>query len=118
AEGFLQVGRGASVAGRVTGRGVVLLHGRLSGEIALEGDLVIAPGGEASDLRGRLDRLRIEGRCRGSLTVTGPVELARGASFEGEVDAEQLETSEGARFEGVLRIRPDRTVGGGAPEGS
>ncbi|UCF68875.1 MAG: polymer-forming cytoskeletal protein [Acidobacteriota bacterium] len=106
AEGFFQLGRAARFQGRVLGSGMVLVHGQLGGVIALDGDLVFASDGRAAELTGRVERLRIEGRFHGSMKVAGAVELAREAVFEGEVEARRLETTEGSRFEGMLRIVP------------
>jgi cytoskeletal protein CcmA (bactofilin family) len=60
--------------------------------------------------------LRIEGRVAGDVTITGPAEIAEGASVEGDVHAESLDVSGtligDALTRGPITVRADAVVRG------
>lgn len=52
--------------------------------------------GRTTRLTGRVNGeggLRVDGKVRGDVSVTGPAEISEGASIEGDVHAESLEVS-------------------------
>ncbi len=105
-EGFGQIGRGAELSGRLQGSGLVVVHGRVTGQIDVRGDLIVAAEGRLDGVKGRALRLRVEGFAEGELRVDGPVEVARGGTLHGQVVARRIQTSPGSVFAGALRVSP------------
>lgn len=108
AQGFAQVGRGAQLRGHFQGRGILLVHGELSGVVDLQGDLIVGRDGRLNRIKARALRVRIEGQAEGRFRVDGPIEVARGAALSGEVEARQIQTSAGCSFTGTLRVAHPR----------
>lgn len=75
-------------------KGVRLL-GKFEGEIASEGELVIAEG---ATLNGdvKAGTVRIDGQVKGNLEAKAKVHLTSSARLEGDVQAARLEVAEGA----------------------
>lgn len=103
-DGLLQIGEAARLEGRVSGKGVALVHGELEGEIDLEGELFVAPEGRIDLRKGRVKQLHLEGRAAGRLLVEGPAELTETARLDAELAAIRLEAAAGARLDGELSI--------------
>ncbi len=102
--GLAQVGRGAVVRGRLAGKGALLVHGTLRGEVSLEGDLVVAAGGHLGEGRVRAGRLRVEGRAEGAFRILGPLEITAGGEVRGEVEAARLDASPDGLLDARLRV--------------
>ncbi len=105
-EGFVQIGKSASLRGRLEGQGLVLVHGRLAGELSLSGELIVAAGGETAELNGAADSLRVEGRVEGRLIIHGLATIASGGRLAGELDARKLDAAPDATVSANLRIVP------------
>lgn len=103
-DGLLQIGQAARLEGRISGKGVALVHGELKGEIDLEGELFVAPEGKIDLRKGRVGQLHLEGRAAGRLLVEGPAELTETARLEAELAASRLDAAAGARLDGELSI--------------
>ncbi len=104
AGGLAQVGRGATVRGRLAGKGALLVHGTLRGEVDLDGELVVAAGGRLTEGRVRAGRLRVEGRAEGTFRVLGPLEIVSGGEVLGEVEAARLDASPDGLLDAELKI--------------
>jgi len=104
APGLTQVGRGATVRGRLAGRGAVVVHGTFHGEADLEGELVVAAEGRVEEARVRAARLRVEGRAAGAFRVLGPLEIVAGGEVSGEVEAARLDASPEGILDAEVRI--------------
>ncbi len=105
-EGFVQVGSTAQLRGRLEGQGLVLIHGRLTGELSLSGELIVAADGETTSLNGAADALRVEGKAEGRLVIHGVATVAAGGILTGELDARKLDASPDATVSASLRIVP------------
>ena len=83
-------------------KGVKLL-GKLEGEIASEGNLVI---GEGAKLIGnaKVGAIRLDGEVKGNLEAASKVQLSASARLEGDLKTARLEVAEGAVLVGQCVI--------------
>ncbi|MBU0717539.1 MAG: polymer-forming cytoskeletal protein [Planctomycetes bacterium] len=83
-------------------KGVKLL-GRLEGEIASEGNLLI---GEGAKLIGnaKVGAIRLDGEVKGNLEAASKVQLSASARLEGDLQTARLEVAEGAVLVGRCTI--------------
>ena len=83
------VGQGARIEGRMNSTGSLRIHGRLSGEIAVDGDVSVAAG---SDVRADINArsISLAGRVKGNLTAPGEVVLPSQSQVEGDVRAQSV----------------------------
>ena len=102
----MQLGRRARFDGRLSGQGLALIHGELTSELDVDGDLIVPAGGRLVGARGGVARLRVEGEAGGKLAVANVVEVAAGGRLLGEVGTAELQSSPGATIEAHLRVRP------------
>ncbi len=109
---FGQVGEGATLAGKLRGRGVVIAQGRIEGEVELDGELIVAAGGELDVLKARANRLTVEGAAKGLLKIDEGVEVSPGGFLGGEVETPRLGAGRKAKLDAVLRIRGARPASG------
>jgi cytoskeletal protein CcmA (bactofilin family) len=103
-EGFAQIGRGAHLQGKLSGKGAVMVQGELVGEVAIEGDLLVGAGGAVDAELASVQALRIEGKAKGEYEIAGPLELGPGGELRGKARARRLEISPAARLEAHLTI--------------
>lgn len=86
-------------AGKVTGARNVRIDGSYTGEIDIEGNLIV---GESGYIQGQLvatDAL-VAGQVKGDLSVSGTVHLAATADFSGNINCAILIVDENAIFNG------------------
>jgi cytoskeletal protein CcmA (bactofilin family) len=83
------VGQGARIEGTLNSTGSLRIHGRLSGEIAVDGDVSVAAG---SDVRADINArsISLAGRVKGNLTAPGEVVLPSQSRVEGDVRAQSV----------------------------
>lgn len=112
-EAFSQVGRGARIAGRLSGCGLLLVHGQVTGGVELEGDLLVAKGGNLEAAPAVAARLLVQGTARGEMFIRGPAELGEGGRLEGTLHADRFEAARAGHLDARLVIG-DR--GKAAPE--
>jgi len=89
------IGADAVFKGQLQFEKGVRLLGKFEGEIASEGELLIAEG---ATLNGdvKAGTVRIEGQVKGNLEAKAKVHLTSSARLEGDVQAARLEVAEGA----------------------
>lgn len=104
-EGFAQIGRGAHLQGKLSGKGAVMVQGELAGEVAVEGDLLVGIGGAVDAEMASVQALRIEGKANGEYEVAGSLELGPGGELSGKARARRLEISPQARLQAHLTIQ-------------
>jgi cytoskeletal protein CcmA (bactofilin family) len=82
------VAAGATLEGRLSGSGVVVIQGVFEGAMELEGELVVPAGGVLTgDPAARAARVRVEGEVRGRVEAETVFEAIAGARVDGEVRA-------------------------------
>jgi cytoskeletal protein CcmA (bactofilin family) len=102
--GLTQVGRQASVRGRMSGPGLLIAHGRLSGTIDLQGEMIVGPGGQLDSVRAKAERLRVEGVADGDFRIEHGLHVAESGRLTGNVTARTAVAAPGARLEATLQI--------------
>lgn len=97
---------GCVVAGPVTVRGRLRLHGTIRGDVEVAGVLEVGADGviEASSVRA--ESLVVLGRVVADVDVAGSVELWKGAVLHGDVQAAEIDIESGASFVGRSLMRP------------
>jgi cytoskeletal protein CcmA (bactofilin family) len=88
------IGRGTHVRGRIAGEGDVEIHGRVDGDVTLEGDVTVEQGGlVASNVSAR--RIVVRGAVKGDLVATESIVLEEGARVVGDVRAARISIAGG-----------------------
>jgi cytoskeletal protein CcmA (bactofilin family) len=83
------VGRGARIEGTWNSTGSLRIHGHLTGEIAVNGEVSVAAGSEVkADISAR--SISLAGRVKGNLTAPGEVVLPSQSRVEGDVHAQSV----------------------------
>lgn len=94
---------GAKLAfiGRVSGGGGLVLMGRFEGEIALDGELTIAP---TAVVKARIKAAAVSasGTVEGDITAAGRIHLEKSAAVTGRIQAGRLSIVEGALLNGEV----------------
>lgn len=83
------VGQGARIEGTLNSTGSLRIHGRLSGDIAVDGDVSVVAG---SDVRADINArsISLAGKVKGNLTAPGEVVLPSQSRVEGDVRAQSV----------------------------
>lgn len=98
------LGPGCVFDGEIRGRGSLECHGAITGDVSLEGDVVIGERGTAiAKLNGR--RIRIDGRLEGNAVGVEKVEVGAAGHVQGDIRAPSVAFAEGAFFEGNVEMR-------------
>ena len=109
------LGPGCVFDGQIRGRGSLECHGSLTGDISLDGDIVIGERGRAiAKLTGH--HVRIDGRLEGDALGVDKVEVGATGHVQGDIRAPSVAFAEGAFFEGNVEMRSSSSDGD--PEGS
>ncbi len=102
------IGRASFVRGRVTGDGDLEIAGRVEGEIAVSGEVVVeATGLVAANIEGR--RIIVRGAVKGDLVASELVSLEATARVVGDLRAPRIAIAQGGLVRGQVA-----TSGGGA----
>jgi len=104
-------GKELTIKGRVSGNGNIIILGGLDGEFNLKGHIKIA---EPANIKGEVkaDVISVNGNVQGSMTARQRVHLDQTARVEGRIITPRLSISEGAVFEGEIKM------GGRSQQGS
>ncbi|MCC6215216.1 MAG: polymer-forming cytoskeletal protein [Polyangiaceae bacterium] len=90
------IGPTARVRGNVTGPGSLGVAGEITGDVRVDGEVVVAQGGRIEgDVTG--ESVAVEGTLLGDVTARGPVTLGPQATLRGKVSAERVSIVAGAR---------------------
>ena len=95
------IGEGIQIRGNVSGSGGLVVHGRIEGNIALDGDVEV---GERAVVSANVQAqgLTVNGELRGDIDATSLVSIASSGMVIGDIRATELEIQDGARFRGRL----------------
>ncbi|MFO7708363.1 MAG: polymer-forming cytoskeletal protein [Desulfobacterales bacterium] len=99
------IGAGLDIKGKVSGKGNLIMMGRLEGEFDLGGELIISPPavvkGEVKALT-----LSVSGAVQGTLTANDKILLEKSARVQGKLVTPRLAVEEGAMFNGEIDMQP------------
>ncbi|MEJ2731917.1 MAG: polymer-forming cytoskeletal protein [Deltaproteobacteria bacterium] len=92
------------IRGRVSGNGDIIILGRLEGEFDLRGRVKVA---QSAKINGEVkaDVISVNGSVRGSLAAKERLHLDQTARIEGQIITPRLSISEGASFDGEVKMR-------------
>lgn len=101
-------GRNLKIKGRVSGNGDIIILGRLEGEFDLRGRVKVA---QSAKINGEVkaDVISVNGSVQGSLAAKERIHLDQTARIEGQIITPRLSISEGASFDGEIKMR-DRSL--------
>ena len=101
-------GRNLKIKGRVSGNGDIIILGRLEGAFDLRGRVKVA---QSAKINGEVkaDVISVNGSVQGSLAAKERVHLDQTARIEGQIITPRLSISEGASFDGEIKMR-DRSL--------
>ena len=97
------MGASLTIEGKIHGTGHVRIAGSFKGEIHVQGDLTIEPGGHITgELRG--DTIRVGGEVHGNIQATSRVELLESGTLIGDLNASSLTVAAGSRMRGKVEF--------------
>ena len=100
--------RDTHVEGNISGKRAVRIEGSLKGGVRLQADLEIIAGAQVEgDVHATV--VRVAGTVTGNVTGGELVELLASAVVKGDVAAPALHIVEGARLEGRVQMRVEKT---------
>ena len=96
-------GKNLMIKGRISGNGNVIILGGLDGEFDLRGRVKVA---QSAKIKGEVkaDVISVNGSVRGSLNAKERIHLDQTARIEGQISTPRLSISEGASFDGEIRM--------------
>lgn len=93
------IGQGAKLEGTVVSAGSLRIDGQIKGQVNADGDVMLSPQSQVeADIRAQ--NVSVAGRFKGSITVKGRAEIARGGRVDGNITTKTLVIEEGAIFQG------------------
>lgn len=106
------IGKSVTIRGEVSGNEDLVMDGDIEGTISLpENSLTIGPNARvAADIKVR--NLVVYGRLKGTLHVSGRVDLRHSAVVEGDIFGGRLSIEENAQLKGKVELSgaPERQV--------
>ena len=101
-------GKNLMIKGRISGNGNVIILGGLDGEFNLRGRVKVA---QSAKIKGEVkaDVISVNGNVQGSLNAKERIHLDQTARIEGQIITPKLSISEGASFDGEIRMSDRRS---------
>lgn len=93
------IGSGSKFDGTLNTNGIVRVDGIFSGELHVEGNIII---GENGYIKGNIksDKVTIAGKVEGNIWCSGCVELTASGRLYGDIEVKNIIIEDGAVFEG------------------
>jgi cytoskeletal protein CcmA (bactofilin family) len=96
------IGRGVNIVGTVTGAVDLTIHGRIEGEVSVEGDVTIeAEGLVAASVTGH--SVIVRGAVKGDVTAEDGIRLEEGARVVGDLRSSRVAVTRGALVRGYVQ---------------
>ena len=97
------IGKNLMIKGRVSGNGDIIILGGLEGDLNLKGQIKIA---QPANIKGEViaDIISVNGSVQGTLNAQQRVHLEQTARIEGDIITPKLSISEGALFDGEIKM--------------
>jgi cytoskeletal protein CcmA (bactofilin family) len=101
------LGKGTEFKGTLLFDGVVRLDGKIEGEIASDGHLVV---GREADVQAevKVGFIQVAGKIVGNITAKDRVEILSSGKVVGDITTPKLAVEEGAHFTGRCQMELDR----------
>ncbi|MEM8934657.1 MAG: polymer-forming cytoskeletal protein [Acidobacteriota bacterium] len=97
------IGKGIKINGEITGQAPIDVVGTLEGTAGTEGTFRVLDGGKVIGEVAAKDIL-VDGEVHGQLTAEDKVALHSASRVEGDIQAKTVAISEGAFFEGSVKM--------------
>lgn len=92
------------ITGEIQGQGDLILEGQLTGNISIEGLLLIGKGasfkGEAT-----AENMVIAGQAEGQIKATAKIEIRSSGHMQGNIFCQQIAIAEGAFVDGAIKTK-------------
>jgi len=97
------LGRGSTLEGKITFKGILRLDGKFEGEILAGDSLVI---GETGEVRGQINvkTFVVNGKVTGNVTANNRIEIQSSGEVRGHVQTPVMVISEGGVLEGNCKM--------------
>jgi cytoskeletal protein CcmA (bactofilin family) len=102
--GFLD--RGSHLRGELQFEAHFRVHGKFTGEVTTEGELIVGEGGEVEG-EVRVGQVLVSGTLRGSIQASRRVQITSTGKVFADVDTPALVVEDGAIFEGRCSMSRD-----------
>lgn len=97
------IAAGLIIEGKIEGAGNMRIAGRFRGDVHVEGELTVEPGGHISgDVRA--DTVRVAGEVHGNIHASSGVELLDSGTLIGDLMAGSLTAAAGSRMRGKVEF--------------
>ncbi len=100
------ISSGTVLHGNLSAQGRVRVHGKINGNITVDGVLEVAADGVIEGEFIRAHEVKILGVVKANIEVKGKIEIWQNGRLEGDVKARALDIEEGASFTGRSDMRP------------
>lgn len=97
------IGAGASIEGRITGKGHFLVSGEIRGDASIEGAVTVAEGGRW-DGNIEADDVIVAGSVTGDISARESLEITALARIEGRIRAARIAMAEGSVVDGEIQV--------------
>lgn len=101
------IDQGAEIEGKFVFSGVVMLNGKIAGEISSSDTLIVGEKG-CVNAQVRSDNVIVSGEVMGNVVARSRIELRPTARVAGNLEAPVVVVEAGARFEGHCRTVPSQ----------
>lgn len=105
-EEWTLINKNTTIEGSLHASGRVRIHGKVLGDVIVDGVLEIAEEGLIDGTLVRADEIKIIGKVKANIESKGKIEIWQTGQLEGDVRARALEIDEGAMFIGRSDMRP------------
>lgn len=102
------LGPGTVIQGKLSFDTIVIIEGKLGGEVYSTETLIVGKQGTVS-AQVRVKSLVVAGVVKGDIVAADSIELLRGGRIEGDFTAKRVIMEEGAIFNGTCRMKTDAT---------
>lgn len=113
--GFLD--RGSHLRGELLFDTHFRVHGKFTGDVTSEGELIVGEGGEVEG-EVRVGQVVVSGVVRGSIQASRRVQITATGKVQADVETPSLIVEDGALFEGRCAMSRDAAKAAGAPSGA
>ena len=98
------IGSTLTVTGEITSQEDVMIHGKLTGKISMQGGSLLVADGANVQAEAQGSRVTIHGTFAGDVTATERVELSATAKMNGTLIAPAVVIQDGATFNGMIEV--------------
>jgi cytoskeletal protein CcmA (bactofilin family) len=101
-------GKNLKIKGNVSGKGDIIILGKLEGEFNLKGALQVA---EPASVTGEVkaSNITVKGSVEGTITAVDKIHLDPTAKIKGQINSPKISVTDGATFDGEINMSSQST---------